>query len=179
VWGWFADGGVMSRAAALTDAQWLLIEPLMPSSDGKQGNQFRDHRQVVEGIIYRFRSGLAWRDLPGEFGPWQAVWKRHRRFSADGTWDRIHTALLTHADAIGEIDWNVSIDWTVNRAHQHGTTLSRELDTAGDTGAWSNHRNFREEPPDHAIGRSRGGLSTKIHHAGDGKVTAEVARWCC
>ena len=58
----------MSRAAVLTDAQWQLIEPLMPSSDGKQGNQFRDHRQVVEGIIYRFRSGLAWRDLPGEFG---------------------------------------------------------------------------------------------------------------
>ena len=64
----------MSRAAVLTDAQWQLIEPLMPSSDGKQGNQFRDHRQVVEGIIYRFRSGLAWRDLPGEFGPWQTVW---------------------------------------------------------------------------------------------------------
>ena len=131
LWGWFADGGVMSRAAVLTDAQWQLIEPLMPSSDGKQGNQFRDHRQVVEGIIYRFRSGLAWRDLPGEFGPWQTVWKRHRRFSADGTWDRIHTALLTHADAIGEIDWNVSIDSTVNRAHQHGTTLSREPSTGG------------------------------------------------
>jgi transposase len=40
LWGWFADGGVMSRAAVLTDAQWQLIEPLMPSSDGKQGNQF-------------------------------------------------------------------------------------------------------------------------------------------
>jgi transposase len=131
LWGWFVDGGVMSRVAALTDAQWQLIEPLMPSSDGKQGNQFRDHRQVVEGIIYRFRSGLAWRDLPGDFGPWQTVWKRHRRFSADGTWDRIHTALLTHADAVGEIDWNVSIDSTVNRAHQHGTTLSREPDTGG------------------------------------------------
>src|SRR6478672_4352422 len=90
LWGWSADGGVMSRAAVLTDAQWQLIEPMMPSSDGKQGNQFRDHRQVVEGIIYRFRSGLAWRDLPGEFGPWQTVWKRHRRFIADGTWDRIH-----------------------------------------------------------------------------------------
>jgi transposase len=121
----------MSRAAVLTDAQWQLIEPLMPSSDGKQGNQFRDHRQVVEGIIYRFRSGLAWRDLPGEVGPWQTVWRRHRRFSADGTWDGIHTALLTHADAVGEIDWNVSIDSTVNRAHQHGTTLSRNPDTGG------------------------------------------------
>ena len=150
--GWFADGGVMSRAAVLTDAQWQLIEPLMPSSDGKQGNQFRDHRQVVEGIIYRVRSELAWRDLPGEFGPWQTVWKRHRRFTADATWDRIHTALLTHADSIGEIDWNVSIDSTVNRAHQHGTTLSRN---ARAQGAWSNHRNSGEETPDLSFGRSR------------------------
>src|SRR3954468_1865907 len=91
---------------------------------------------VITGRWWRGSStgsgqGLAWRDLPGEFGPWQTVWKRHRRFSADGTWDRVHTALLSHADAVGEIDWNVSIDSTVNRAHQHGTTLSREPSTGG------------------------------------------------
>ena len=84
----------MSRAAVLTDAQWHLIEPLMPSSDGKQGSSF-----VITGRWWRGSStgsgpGSAWRDLPGEFGPWQTVWKRHRRFSADGTWDRIHAALL-------------------------------------------------------------------------------------
>lgn len=119
------DGLRMSHSAVLTDAQWELIAPLMPSSDGKRGNRFREHRTVVEGIVYRFRTGIAWRDLPAQFGPWQTVWKRHRRFSGDGTWDRIHTALLSRADAVGEIDWNVSVDSTINRAHQHGTNLTR------------------------------------------------------
>ena len=104
----------------------------MPSSDGQRGRPFRAHRQVVEGIIYRFRTGVAWRDLPSEFGPWQTVWKRHSRFSTDGTWDRIHTRLLAEADAAGEIDWSVSIDSTINRAHQHSTTLPRaDRDTGG------------------------------------------------
>jgi transposase len=84
---------------------------------------------VIEGIIYRFRTGVAWRDLPRDFGPWQTVWRRHHRFSLDGTWDKIHTRLLAEADATGEIDWTVSVDSTINRAHQHATTLAR--DTGG------------------------------------------------
>lgn len=85
----------------------------------------REHRQVVEGVIYRYRCGIAWRDLPSSFGPWQTVWKRHRRFSGDGTWDKVLGVLLAQADAAGEIDWTVSVDSTVNRAHQHGTNLPR------------------------------------------------------
>lgn len=115
----------MSRFEVLTDAQWELIEPLLPSSDGKRGRPFRDHRLVVEGILYRFRCGLAWRDVPDHFGPWQTLWKRHRKFSSDGTWDEVLTALLAHADAVGEIDWTVAVDSTINRAHQHATTLPR------------------------------------------------------
>ena len=85
------------RDRVLTDAQCELISPLMPSSDGKQGKPFRDHRQVVEGIIYRYRTGIAWRDLPAEFGPWQTVWKRHRRLAGDGTWDPVsYTHLRAH-----------------------------------------------------------------------------------
>ena len=64
-----------------------------------------------------------------EFGPWQTVWKRHHRFSVDGTWDAILAELVAHADAVGELDWTVSVDSTINRAHQHGTTLPR--DTGG------------------------------------------------
>ena len=121
----------MSRTRVLTDAQWELISPLMPSSDGKQGKPFRDHRQVVEGIIYRYRTGIAWRDLPAEFGPWQTVWKRHRRLAGDGTWDRVLAALLAGADAAGLIDWEVSVDSTVTRAHQHGTNLPRAQQVTG------------------------------------------------
>ena len=121
----------MNRRAALTDAQWERIEPLLPSSDGKRGRPFRDGRQVVEGIIHRYRCGIPWRDLPAEFGPWQTVWKRHRRFSLDGTWDRVHRALMAEADAAGGIDWIVGVDSTINRAHQHGTNLPRDVHTGG------------------------------------------------
>lgn len=80
---------------------------------------------MVEGIVYRYRCGIAWRDLPADFGPWQTVWKRHRAWSADGTWDRILDALLVRADADGELDWSVAVDSTICRAHQHGTNLER------------------------------------------------------
>ena len=103
----------------------------MPSSQGQRGRPFRDHRQVVEGIIYRLRTGLAWRDLPAAFGPHQTVSKRHRRFSADGTWDRIHARLVADADAAGDLDWTVSVDSTINRAHQHATTMTRTERPAG------------------------------------------------
>ena len=122
----------MSRIATISDAEWARIEPFMPCSDGQRGRPFRDHRRVVEGIVYRYRVGSPWRDLPAEFGPWKTVWKRHRRFSGDGTWDKIFAALLSEADAAGEIDWTVSVDSTVNRAHQHGTNIPRaESGTGG------------------------------------------------
>lgn len=115
----------MSRTAVFTDDQWARIAPLMPCSDGQRGRPFRDHRQVVEGIVFRYRAGIPWRDLPERFGPWQTVWKRHRRLSKDGTWDRVHARLLAEADAAGGIDWSVAVDSTINRAHQHGTNLTR------------------------------------------------------
>jgi transposase len=103
----------------LTDEQWARVEPLLPSSVGREGRPFRDHRQVVEGIVYRYRTGIPWRDVPREqFGPWQTVWKRHRRFAGDGTWDKVLTALQAQADAAGTVDWRVSVDATINRGHQ-------------------------------------------------------------
>ncbi|MFE3291540.1 IS5 family transposase [Rhodococcus sp. NPDC059234] len=149
-------------ARVIGDEQWAIVEPLLPSSDGNRGRPFRDHRQVVEGIVYRYRTGIAWRDMPAEFGPWQTVWKRHRRFAGDGTWDEVLAHLLARADQIGEIDWTVSVDSTVCRVHQHGTT------SRVPQGDLSNYKKLLDEPIDHEIGRSRGGLSTKIHQLSDG-----------
>lgn len=114
-----------SRYRLLTDAQWELIAPYMPDSTGKAGRPFNDHRLMTEGIIYRYRAGISWRDLPAYYGPWQSVWKRHRRYSADGTWDTILGVLLSHAETQGLVNWEVSVDSTINRAHQHGTNLTR------------------------------------------------------
>ena len=77
----------MVRAGVLSDEMWARVEPLLPCSDGRAGRPFRNHRQVIEGVVYRLRTGVPWRHLPAEFGPWQTVWKRHARFSRDGTWD--------------------------------------------------------------------------------------------
>jgi transposase len=120
----------MPRNAILSDEDWARIEPLLPCSKGRRGRDFRDHRQVVEGIIFRLRAGIPWRDLPSEFGPWQTVWKRHARFCRDGTWDKILTHLQAEADAAEEIDWNVSVDSTIARVHQHGATAARSSSNA-------------------------------------------------
>ena len=115
----------MSRTAVLSDEMWAQIESVLPPVKGAKGRPMRDHRLLVEGAIYRYRTGVAWRDLPADFGPWQTVWKRHHRFSTDGTWDKVLTALQVAADARGEIDWRVSVDSTSSRVHQHGATAAR------------------------------------------------------
>lgn len=122
-----------SRYAVLSDEQWEQFAPRLPSSTGRRGRPFRDSRQVVEGIIFRYRTGVPWRDLPREqYGPWQTVWKRHRRYAVDGTWDSVLQDLLAAADAAGEISWDVSVDATITRAHQHATNTTRpEQDTGG------------------------------------------------
>jgi transposase len=115
----------MSREPVISDAVWVRIESLLPAQRGPMGPPFRPHRPVVEGVIYRLRTGVPWRDLPPEFGPWQTVHRRHQRWSADGTWDRVLAALQVAADAEGEIDWRVSVDSTVARVHQHAATAGR------------------------------------------------------
>ncbi len=115
----------------LTDKQWELLALLLPSSDGLRGRKFRNNRVVVEGMLYRLRTGVPWRDLPSHFGPWKTVWKRHRRYAGDGTWDRVLTALVAMADAGGNLDWAVSVDSTVVRVHQHGANAARH--TGGST----------------------------------------------
>ncbi len=110
----------------LTDEQWAQIEPLLPPQKGPMGPPFRPHRPVVEGVLYRLRKSVPWRDLPAEFGSWQTVHRRHQTWSQDGTWDRVLAAVQAQADAAGEVDWASSVDSTVVRVHQHGATAKRE-----------------------------------------------------
>jgi transposase len=109
----------VARMRVLSDEVWERIKPLLPCSEGRRGGRWRDHREVIEAIAWRYRTGSPWRDLPAEFGPFQTVWKRHNRWSRDGTWERLVSAVQADADAAGELDWLVSVDSTVVRAHQH------------------------------------------------------------
>lgn len=113
--------------ALISDEMWARIEPLLHPVKGAMGRPMREHRHLIEGPIYRYRTGIAWRDQPAEFGPWQTVWKRHYRFSIDGTWDKVLTALQVQADANGQIDLRLSVDSTSARVHQHGATAARTL----------------------------------------------------
>lgn len=120
----------MSRFQVLTDAQWSLIEGMLPRPTGRKGRPFSDARAMVEAIVYRYRCGIAWRDLPEVFGPWQTVWTWHRRMAGNGTWDVVLAKLTAAADAAGLVDWSLSVDSTIARAHQHATNTTRL------TGGW-------------------------------------------
>lgn len=113
------------RFWVLSDAQWALVEQLLPCSEHVRGPNFKNNRLIVEGILYRLRTGVPWRDLPKHFGPWQTVWKRQRRYAGDGTWDLILVALAAIADDNSALDWAVSLDSTVVRAHQHAAGARR------------------------------------------------------
>jgi transposase len=119
--------GVMSRLQLLSDDMWARIEPLLPDRTPRRGGRWRDHRLVVEAICWRFRTGSPWRDLPAEFGAWQTVWYRFDLWAKDGTLDRVLTVLQGHAHAVAELDWVVSVDSTIARAHQHAAGARREV----------------------------------------------------
>ncbi|WP_435280146.1 IS5 family transposase [Streptomyces sp. 1222.5] len=135
---------------------WDRIEPLMPA-DPVRGRRWADHRRTLEAIAWKYRTNSPWRDLPDELGSFQTAHKRLIRWALDGTWEMLLAAVLAAADADDDIDWTVSVDSTVVRAHQHAA------------GALKKGR-LAQASPDHALGRSRGGLSTKVHLAADGRA---------
>ncbi|MFJ7150673.1 IS5 family transposase [Streptomyces sp. NPDC100445] len=139
----------------ITDAMWGRIEPLMPA-DPVRGRRWADHRRTLEVIAWKYRTNSPWRDLPDELGSFQTAHKRLIRWAVDGTWEKILAAVLAASDAADDIDWTVSVDSTVVRAHQHAAGARKKGATCSG------------EPADHALGRSRGGLSTKVHLAADG-----------
>ncbi len=104
---------------SLTDAQWARIEPPLPDRTPKRGGQWRDHRQVIDAIAFKYRTGTPWMDLPEHFGSWKGAHNRLRMWAADGTWAKVFTALLAQADAEGDLEWVVAVDSTIVRAHQH------------------------------------------------------------
>jgi transposase len=109
----------MTANGVISDQMWVWMEPLLPSTKGKRGGRFRDHRLVIEGIAYKYRTGVPWRDVPARFGPWQTLHWRHNAWSNDGTWQRLLRAAQARADADGELDWLTSADSSLVRAHQH------------------------------------------------------------
>ncbi|MER7283402.1 IS5 family transposase [Dactylosporangium sp. NPDC000244] len=154
------DTLAVTRRHDLTDAQWAALAPLLPAVSVLGRPLKWSRRQLIDGIRWRIRVGAPWRDVPADYGPWQTLYWLFRRWQRDGTWQMVLTGLQAHADAAGRIRWDVSVDSTSVRAHQHAagarrdSGLQREPPGGVDT-----------EPDDHALGRSRGGRTTKVHLA--------------
>lgn len=108
----------------LTDRAWEQIAPHLPGN-GERGQQWRNHRQVINGILWKLRTGAPWRDLPDRYGPWQTCYDRFVRWRADGTWARLLEHVQTRSDAVGTVVWEVSVDSSVVRAHQHAAGARR------------------------------------------------------
>ncbi len=115
----------MTGRGELTDKAWGQIEPLLPKN-GRRGKQWRKHRQVINGILWKLRTGAPWRDLPSRYGPWQTCYDRFSRWRRDGTWDWLLARMQTKSDAMGEVEWVVSVDSTIARAHQHAAGATRK-----------------------------------------------------
>ena len=97
----------------LDDRQWQKIAAFL-EGDGRMGRPPKDDRMFIEAVLWWRRTGVPWRDLPGEFGPWKSVFNRFDRWAKTGKWQRLFDAVRTDVDR----EW-FSIDSTINRAHQH------------------------------------------------------------
>lgn len=128
--------GVRIMRYELTDFEWGTIKPMLPNKP--RGVPRVSDRRVLNGIFWVLRSGAPWRDLPDAFGPYTTCYNRFVRWRRAGVWGRILEALISTHDASVQM-----IDTSIVRVHQHGACITR---------------NRRQ-----SMGRSRGGLTSKIH----------------
>ncbi|NTJ08707.1 IS5 family transposase [Rhizobium lusitanum] len=127
----------------LTDFEWRAIEPILPNKP--RGVPRVDDRRVLNGIFWVLRSGAPWRDVPERYGPYTTCYNRFRRWMKAGIWDKLMDAVTSQRnDGIRMID---------------GTSI----------GVHHLAANLRADHQDRCLGRSRGGLTTKIHAVTDGK----------
>jgi transposase len=102
------------RRYALRDDQWERIAPLLPGRKGHVGVTAKDNRLFVDAVLYRYRAGIPWRDLPERFGDPIKVHTRFSRWAKSGVWERVFQHLADEAD-----NHYAMIDSTIVRAHQH------------------------------------------------------------
>ncbi|GAC1645178.1 MAG: hypothetical protein NVS4B2_34730 [Chloroflexota bacterium] len=117
----------------ITDAAWERIAPLLPPN-GKRGGQWKDHRTVINGILWKLRTGAPWRDLPERYGSRSTCADRLARWEREGSWDRLLTEVQTKSDAVGDVVWEVSVDSTTVRAHQHAAGAKKGAATRRSVG---------------------------------------------
>jgi len=104
----------MMARYGLRDDQWNRIKDFLPGREGHVGGTAADNRLFIEAVLYRYRAGIPWRDLPARFGDWKVVHRRLRRWCESGVFERIFRHLASDSD-----NEYMMIDSTIVRAHQH------------------------------------------------------------
>jgi transposase len=108
------------ETSELSDEQWERLCPLLPPQKPRTGRPGKDHRIIINGILWLLRTGCPWRTLPERYGSWKTVSSRFYRWQQAGVWERVLAQLQRKADAESRLDWSLHlIDSTVVRAHQH------------------------------------------------------------
>ena len=117
------------RRHELTTKQWAQVKPLLAELVPQQpqtGRPNRDHRRILNGILWKLKTGAPWRDLPKRYGPWSTVYSRFWRWQRTGIGDRLFAAVQQQEDAAGHLDWTLHfVDGSVIRAHQHAAGAQR------------------------------------------------------
>jgi transposase len=144
----------------LSNEQWPRWSPLLPTGIKPGRPPKWTKRQLIDGVRWRTRTGAPWRDVPARYGPWQTVYGLFRRWQRDGTWTRILSQLQAQADARGLITWEVNVDTTIARA-----TSTPPVRAEGGAATRRTRQGSDIEPADHGLGRSRGGLTSRLHLA--------------
>lgn len=112
------------RRYALRDDQWQRIEPHLPGRAGHVGVTAKDNRLFVEAVLYRYRAGIPWRDLPERFGDFRVIHTRFSRWCRSGVWEQIFQLLAEDTD-----NEYAMIDSTIVRAHQHSAGAKKQEKT--------------------------------------------------
>jgi transposase len=119
----------------LSEAQWQLIEPLLPKQG--RGGKWNDHRLMFDGILWVLRTGAPWRDLPERYGKCKSVYDRFNRWRKDGTFDRVLKALRIRLDKAGHIDWDLwCVDGSNVRASRAAAGASKKAKITPETTRW-------------------------------------------
>src|SRR3974390_356622 len=110
------------RRYALRDDQWDRMKYDLPGREGTVGANAADNRLFVEAVLYRYRAGIPWRDLPERFGDWKNIHRRFSRWARSGVWERFFRRLAEDAD-----NEYAMLDSTIVRAHQHSAGAKKKM----------------------------------------------------
>jgi len=113
----------MSKRYALRDDQWNRIKDLLPGRQETVGVTAKDNRLFIDAVLYRYRAGIPWRDLPERFGDFRVIHTRHSRWAKTGVWKRIFEDLAKDSD-----NEYAMIDSTIVRAHQHSAGAKKKTE---------------------------------------------------